>query len=116
MIQLFIAIGFALFLFALGCSWLEVAVALTIAFGFTYGSIAMNRVIERRTHRKTAPRSERYDAAFFGIGLGVAMLANYLLQDSHFLVLTTAVFAGFVLAEMIAHAFFGELVLSDDSE
>ena len=70
-----------------------------------HGSIGLHRIIERRTHRKIAPRSERYAAAFFGIGIGVAMLVNHLLQDSHFLVLTTAVFAGFVLAEMVAHAF-----------
>lgn len=116
MIQLIIAIALAVFLFALGCSWFEIAVALTIAFAFTYGAIAMHGVIERRTHRTIAPRSERYAAAFFGIGIGIAMLANYLLQDSHFLVLTTTVFAGFILAETVAHACFGEPILADDSE
>jgi hypothetical protein len=116
MIKLVIAIAFAVFLFAVGCSSLEIAVALAIAFAFTYGAIGMHSVIQRRTQRKIAPRSERYDAAFFGIGLGIAMPAYYLLQDSHFLVVTTAVFAGFILAEIVAHAFFGEPITADDSE
>jgi hypothetical protein len=116
MIKLLIAIGLSVFLFVLGCSWIEIAGALTIVFAFTYGAIAIHKVVERRTHRKIPPRSERYDAAFFGIGLGVAILANYLLQNSHVLVLATTVLAGFVLAETIAHANFGERILNDDPE
>lgn len=116
MSQFVIAIVASVFLFAMGCSWYEVAIALFIAFGFTHGSLGLHRLIERRTHRIIAPRSERYAAAFFGIGIGLAMLVNYLLQDAHFLILTTAVFAGFVLAEMVAHAFFGELSIGDESD
>ncbi|GAA5511254.1 hypothetical protein [Novipirellula caenicola] len=114
MIQLIIVIASAILLFALGCSWVEIAIALSIAFAFTYGSIAMHGYIERRSRRKVAPRSEKYSAAFFGIGLGIAMVANHSLQDEHFLLLTTIVFGGFIVAEMIAHALFGDPIPTED--
>lgn len=114
MIQLTIAVAFGILLFAFGCSWTEIAIALAIAFAFAHGSVAAHRYIQRRSGRTAAPRSEKYSAAFFGIGIGLAMVANYFLQDSHFLVLTTVVFAAFIVAEMIAHAFFGDPISGED--
>ena len=115
MIKPIIAIVFSTLFFALGCSWGEIAIALSIAFVYSYGTIAMHTFVERKTQRKVAPRSEKYAAAYFGIGLGIALVANFILRDSHFLVSTAVVLGGFIFAEMVAHACFGEPIAAKDT-
>ena len=115
MITLTIAIAFSILLFSLGCAWSEIAIALIIVLAFSYGSIAMHAHVEQQTQRRIAPRSEKYFAAYFGVSIGITLVANYIFQDSHFLVSTAVVFSGIIIAEMTAHIYFGEPIAPKDA-
>ncbi len=76
MITLAISVAFTVVLLTIGCSWIEVGIAIPLFLVISRGTTRVESWVERLTGRKSNPKSAGYAATYFLIALGV-MLRRY---------------------------------------
>ena len=107
MITLTIAVAFSVVLLTIGCSWIEVGIAIPLVLVFALGTTRAESWVERRTSRKINPNSAAYAATYFLISFGIMLPSISYFPDLHPLAFGAIMMLSCMIGTISAIAIFG---------